>query len=84
MTIAPNDAAPKQLTVTVAAAKQISGLGLTTLWGLIKTEKLEAVRVGRRTLVTVRSLEALLTPTAEPQSRRRGRPRKSADTSAVS
>lgn len=52
----------KPLTVTVATARKISGLGNTTLWGLIKARKLEAVRIGRRTLVTFRSLEALLTP----------------------
>jgi excisionase family DNA binding protein len=53
---------PKPLTVTVAAARKISGLGNTTIWGLIKQGKLEAVRIGRRTLITFRSLEALLAP----------------------
>jgi len=52
----------KPLTVTVAAARKISGLGNTTIWGLIKQGKLEAVRIGRRTLITFRSLETLLTP----------------------
>ncbi len=53
---------PKPLTVTVATARKISGLGNTTLWALIKARKLETVHIGRRTLVTFRSLEALLTP----------------------
>lgn len=53
---------PKPLTVTVANARKISGLGNTTLWALIKAGKLETVHIGRRTLVTFRSLEALLTP----------------------
>jgi hypothetical protein len=68
------------LTVTVAMARRISGLGNTTVWKLIKERKLEPVRVGRRTLVTVRSLEALLAPSVapEPQPRRRGRLRKTA------
>jgi hypothetical protein len=72
------DGVVKPLTVTIATARKISGLGNTTLWGLIKHQKLETVRVGRRTLVTFRSLEALLVPrsTSAPQSRRRGRPRK--------
>ena len=74
MTITPTDAPP--LTVTVATAKEISGLGLTTIWGLLKSGKLEAVRIGRRTLITYRSLEALLAPRSEPAPRRRGRPRK--------
>jgi hypothetical protein len=75
MTIASSDSAPERLTVTVARAKEMSGLGLTTLWGLLKSGKLEAVRIGRRTLVTYRSLEALLAP-SQPAPRRRGRPRK--------
>jgi hypothetical protein len=55
----------KPLTVTVATARKISGLGNTTLWALIKDRKLETVRIGRRTLVTFRSLEALLTPDSD-------------------
>jgi hypothetical protein len=56
---------PKPLTVTVAAARKISGLGNTTIWALIKQGKLEVVRIGRRTLVTFRSLEALLAPSEQ-------------------
>jgi excisionase family DNA binding protein len=52
----------KPITVTVATAKKLSGLGNTTLWALIKEGKLEPVRIGRRTLVTFSSLEALLAP----------------------
>jgi excisionase family DNA binding protein len=52
----------KPLTVTVPTARKISGLGNTKIWALIKDGKLEVVRVGRRTLVTYRSLEALLQP----------------------
>jgi Helix-turn-helix domain len=55
----------KPLTVTVAAARRISGLGNTTLWALIKDRKLETVRIGRRRLITFRSLEALLTPNVD-------------------
>jgi hypothetical protein len=57
----------KPLTVTVATARRISGLGNTTLWALIKDRRLETVRIGRRTLVTFRSLEALLAPNLESQ-----------------
>ena len=73
-----NGIALKPLTVTVGAATKISGLGTTTVWKLIKERKLEAVHVGRRTLVTIRSLELLLTPKGDIASlpRRRGRPRK--------
>jgi hypothetical protein len=55
----------KPLTVTVATAKKISGLGNTTIWSLIKRGKLESVHVGRRTLVTFCSIEALLAPCVE-------------------
>jgi len=60
LSIAPDDLKP--LTVTVATARKISGLGNTTVWALIKARKLETVRVGRRTLITYGSLEALLKP----------------------
>jgi hypothetical protein len=67
----------KPLTITVATAKRLSGLGNTTIWALIKDQTLETVHVGRRTLITYRSLEALLTPRLARQARphrRRGRP----------
>jgi hypothetical protein len=68
----------KPITITVATARMISGLGNTTLWALIKDHKLEVVRVGRRTLVTFRSLESLLAPrsASERQQQGRGGPRK--------
>ena len=69
----------KPLTVTVATAKKLSGLGNTTIWALIKDRTLQTVHVGRRTLITYRSLEALLAPCLTLQSRPRrcrGRPRK--------
>lgn len=68
----------KPLTITVATARKISGLGNTTLWQLIKDRKLDTVCVGRRRLIVFASLEALLAPdlTSEPKPRRRARPRK--------
>ena len=77
ITAAPADAlAP--LAVTFPTAKKVSGLGLTSLWKLAKGKRIEIVRIGRRTLITYRSLERLLLPeqTETPQPRRRGRPRK--------
>jgi hypothetical protein len=66
----------KPLTVTVGTAKQLSGLGNTKIWALIKDRTLETVHVGRRRLIIFRSLEALLAPRSQPQPRRgRGRPR---------
>jgi excisionase family DNA binding protein len=76
----PSDYGPhgaKPLTVTVGTAKELSGLGNTTIWALIKDRTLETVQVGRRRLIIFRSLEALLAPRSQPQPRRgRGRPRK--------
>jgi hypothetical protein len=70
------------LTVTVATARKMSGLGNTTIWALIKGGKLESVRVQRRRLIVYRSLEKLLSPVPSdaPHQRRRGRPRKQPDT----
>jgi hypothetical protein len=76
------------LAVTFQTGKKLSGLGLTTLWKLGKEGRIELVRVGKRTLITFRSLEALLTPSektpqstgvsaaTQPHHRKRGRPRK--------
>jgi excisionase family DNA binding protein len=52
----------KPLTVTVATARQITGLSRTTIYALIKQKKIEVVKVGARTLITYASLEALLRP----------------------
>jgi hypothetical protein len=68
----------RPLAVTFATARQLSGLGLTSLWRLARERQIETVRIGRRRLITYRSLSRLLLPenseTANP--RRRGRPRK--------
>jgi len=66
------------LTITIATARQITGLGNTTIWKLIGEKKLKTVRVGRRRLVVYESLRALLVPSSDTQlqSPRRGRPRK--------
>jgi hypothetical protein len=67
----------KPLTVTVAMAREISGLGNTTIWALIKSGRLESTSVGRRRLIVYYSLEKLLLPEPSdlsPQRGRRGRP----------
>jgi len=68
----------KPLAVTVAMARELSGLGNTTIWALIKSGKLESTSVGRRRLIIYGSLEKLLfpeppDPLPQPQ---RGRPPK--------
>jgi hypothetical protein len=55
-------AGAKPLSVTVAMARQITGLGNTTIWLLLKDGTLESVSVGRRRLILFPSLERLLAP----------------------
>jgi excisionase family DNA binding protein len=74
-----------RLTVTVATARKLSGLGNTTIWALIKSGKLESICVGRRRLIVYRSLENLLSPEpcdSSQHPRRRGRPPKALCTTA--
>ena len=51
---------PAPLTVTVDEALKLSGLGRTTLYSLIKTNKVETVLIGRRRLIRFASLSRLL------------------------
>jgi hypothetical protein len=71
----------RPITVTVATARKISGLGATTLWARIADSTLATVQVGRRRLIVYDSLLRLLTPPCDTVSttalRRRGRPRAS-------
>jgi len=50
------------ITCTVKTAREVSGLGYTKIWELIKAKELETVRVGRRRLIIYESLRRLLTP----------------------
>jgi excisionase family DNA binding protein len=50
------------ITVTVAEARRLSGLGNTKLFELIRDKKLDTVTVGRRRLIHLSSLERLLSP----------------------
>jgi len=48
------------LTVTVAGARAVLGLGTTKLYELISEGKLQTIKVGRRTLVKTDSIRALV------------------------
>lgn len=48
------------VTVTVEGAKQALGLGRTKIYELIGDQKLQTVKVGRRTLVKTESIRALV------------------------
>jgi excisionase family DNA binding protein len=54
----------KPISVTVQTARKLTGLGNTTIYDLIKQEKLRTVAIGRRRLILYSSLEKLLTPEA--------------------
>ena len=56
----------KPLAVPVKTAANLLGVGTTTTWNLISTGKVDVVRIGRRTLVTMASLEALVASLASP------------------
>ena len=50
----------KPLAVTVKTAREITGLGNTKIYALIKESRLESVAIGRRRLISYASLEALI------------------------
>jgi len=52
----------KTLAVTVKTARQVTGLGNTTMWALIKSGRVKTVSIGRRRLVVYASLESLVGP----------------------
>jgi excisionase family DNA binding protein len=57
------------------AGRRLGGIGRTTVYELIASGKLEAVKLGSRTLVTATSIEALLASlprVARRPERRRG------------
>jgi excisionase family DNA binding protein len=52
---------PKATVASVRDSTQLLGLSRSTLWKLIKEKRLETVRLGRRTLIRMESIERLLT-----------------------
>lgn len=48
------------VTVTIEGAKNATGLGITKLYELINAGRLDTVKIGRRTLVKVDSIRALV------------------------
>ncbi len=69
------------LTVRVADAARLLGIGKTKTYELIGAREIEIIKLGRATLVIRASLEAFIerqrrTVTAAPTPRKRGRPMK--------
>ena len=52
----------RPITISVATFRKLSGLGNTKVYELIKNGTLETVLVGRKRLITFRSVERLLLP----------------------
>jgi excisionase family DNA binding protein len=50
----------RPLTVTIADASKLTGIGRTVLYEHIRAKRLPILKAGRRTLVRVDALEALL------------------------
>ena len=50
----------EKLTITVAAAREVTGLGNTKIFELLASGQLKRVKVGRRTLITIESIRALI------------------------
>ncbi len=56
----PVDGALKPLTVSIKRACEILDVGHTTMWGLIRAERVKTISIGRKRLVIYASLEALV------------------------
>lgn len=59
------------MTVTVEQAAEVLGISRAFAFRLAAKGELPTVRLGRRLLVPLRSLEEVLTPDVEPSTRRR-------------
>jgi hypothetical protein len=61
---------PKPLTASVRTTASLLDVGVTTVWGLIKSRRVDVIRLGRRTLVTMASFEALVATLSSPHIQR--------------
>lgn len=51
---------PHKLGYSFKEASAVTSLGLTTLWAALASKRLEAIRIGRRTIITAESLHRLM------------------------
>jgi len=79
----PNLARKDVLTIRVPEAARMLGIGKTKLYELISAREIDVIKVGRATLIVVRSLQrfverqSVVAGAEAPQPRKRGRPRHS-------
>jgi excisionase family DNA binding protein len=59
-TASQNTASPEPLAYSIADTVRVSSIGKTKLYALIKAGKLQARRIGGRTLIPAASLRALI------------------------
>tara|TARA_R110000868_G_scaffold70726_4_gene207610 strand:- start:1825 stop:2067 length:243 start_codon:yes stop_codon:yes gene_type:complete len=52
------------LAYDITTAATVLGIGVTKLWGLIREGEIRPVRLGKRTLITVREIERVLSQDA--------------------
>jgi excisionase family DNA binding protein len=56
------------LAISVRSAAKALGVGMTTIWGLIRKQELRTAKIGRRRLVVYRSLEDLIDSAARSKA----------------
>ncbi len=62
----------RPLAVSVRTAAKLLGVGTTTMWGVVGSgSEVEVLRIGRRTLVTMASLERLVASGSAPSRQTR-------------
>ena len=54
----------KPLSISIDACCSVVGVRRTTIYKLIKEGKLVTIKIGRRTLITMQSVDALVAPAA--------------------
>ena len=60
----------RPLAVSVRTAANLLGVGLTTMWALVGSgSEIQVLRIGRRTLVKMSSLEALVKSRSDTSKR---------------
>jgi hypothetical protein len=62
----------KPLTVSVNNTAKLLDVGTTTVWRLSSSQRVDVIRIGRRTLVIFASLEALVAMLASPHHEPQG------------
>ncbi len=52
------------ITLSIADAAALIGVSRSTIYKLINTQRLKAIKIGTRTLITMASVETLLAPSS--------------------